>query len=254
MKSLTIKYLLLTTCALTMIKTNAQDQFSVLLFTQHDDWHYNTIPVAIQAFEEMAEEHQFKFNWTQRPDDLIDKLPKHDVVLFMNANADSLKTMHMIALKTFMKRGGGFVGIHGTADGENNNSWFDGLVGAKFVNHPKLQAATVKVENEDFPATWHLPNKWLRSDEWYNFKNMNLDKLNILLTVDETSYDFTAGYDEIPLKGMGKIHPISWYQDYEGGRSFYTALGHKPESYKDKNFLNHIFGGIYWVLNKNKED
>ena len=122
MKSFTIKYLLLTICVLTMIKTNAQDQFSVLLFTQHDDWHYNTIPVAIQAFEEMAKEHQFKFNWTQRPNDLIAELPKHDVVIFMNANADSLKTKHMIALKAFMKRGGGFVGIHGTADGENNNS------------------------------------------------------------------------------------------------------------------------------------
>ena len=153
----------------------------------------------------------------------------------------------MDALKAFMKRGGGFVGIHGTADGENDNAWFDGLVGAKFVNHPKLQAAIVKVENHDFPATWHLPNKWLRSDEWYNFKNMNVDKLHILLTVDEASYDFSAGYDAIPLKGMGKAHPISWYQEYEGERSFYTALGHKPESFKDKNFLNHIFGAIYWA-------
>ncbi|QVY67541.1 ThuA domain-containing protein [Polaribacter sp. Q13] len=253
MKSFTIKYLLLTISFLTMMKTNAQDQFSVLLYTQHDTWHYNNIPVAIQAFEEMAKEHQFKFNWTQRPNDLITKLPKHDVVIFMNANADSLKTKHMIALKVFMKRGGGFVGIHGTSDGKNDNSWFDGLVGAKFVNHPKLQAAIVKVENNDFPATWHLPNKWLRSDEWYNFKNINLERLNILLTVDEASYDFTAGYDNIPLKGMGEKHPISWNQEYQGGRSFYTALGHKPESYKDKNFLNHIFGGIYWVLNKNKQ-
>ena len=91
MKTFTIKYLLLTICILTMIKTNAQDQFSVLLFTQHDDWHYNTIPVAIQAFEEMAEEHQFKFNWTQRPNDLIEELPKHDVVIFMNANARFFK-------------------------------------------------------------------------------------------------------------------------------------------------------------------
>lgn len=49
---------------------------------------------------------------------------------------------------------------------------------------------------------------------------------------------------------MGEKHPISWNQDYEGGRSFYTALGHKPESYKNKNFLNHIFGGIYKAVNK----
>ncbi|WP_223170297.1 ThuA domain-containing protein [Maribacter aquimaris] len=70
------------------------------------------------------------------------------------------------------------------------------------------------------------------------------------MTVDEASYDFTAGYDGIPLKGMGERHPISRCQVYEGGRSFYTVLGHKPESFKDKNFLNHIFGGIYWTFNK----
>lgn len=250
MKPFTIKYLLLTISVLTVIKTSAQDQFSVLLFTQHDDWHSNTIPVAIKAFEEMAKEHQFKFNWTQRPNDLIEELPKHDVVIFMNANADSLKAKHMLVLKAFMKRGGGFVGIHATADSKKKNSWFDGLVGAKFLNHPKLQAAIVNVENNDFPATWHLPIKWLRSDEWYNFKNINLDELNVVLTVDEASYDYTAGYDDIPMKGMGEIHPISWYQEYEGGKSFYTALGHKPESYNDKNFLNHIFGAIYWGLNK----
>ena len=243
----TLKILLALISIFIINKTMAQDQFSVLLYTQHDDWHYNTIPVAIQAFEDMAEEHQFKFDWTQRPNELMEKLPEYDVLIFMNANADSLNTKNMNALKTFINQGGGFVGIHATADSEKDNSWFDGLVGAKFINHPKLQAAIVKVENNDFPATWHLPNKWLRSDEWYNFKSINLDKLNVVLMVDEATYDFAAGYDDIPLKGMGAIHPISWYQDYEGGKSFYTALGHKPESYKDKNFLNHIFGGIYWV-------
>ena len=243
----TLKILLALISIFIINKTMAQDQFSVLLYTQHDDWHYNTIPVAIQAFEDMAEEHQFKFDWTQRPNEFMEKLPEYDVLIFMNANADSLNTKNMNALKTFINQGGGFVGIHATADSEKDNSWFDGLVGAKFINHPKLQAAIVKVENNDFPATWHLPNKWLRSDEWYNFKSINLDKLNVVLMVDEATYDFAAGYDDIPLKGMGAIHPISWYQDYEGGKSFYTALGHKPESYKDKNFLNHIFGGIYWV-------
>ena len=59
--------------------------------------------------------------------------------------------------------------------------------------------------------------------------------------------DFTGGYDDIPLKGMGEIHPIAWCQEYEGGKSFYTAIGHKPESYKDEAFLKHIFGAIYWV-------
>ena len=228
-------------------KTMAQDQFSVLLYTQHDDWHSNTIPVAIKAFKDMAETHQFKFDWTQRPNELMDKLPKYDVLIFLNANADSLNTKHMNALKTFMNRGGGFVGIHAVADSKKENPWFNALVGAKFINHPKLQAGIVDVVDENFPATMHLPKRWLRSDEWYNLDILNLEQLNVVLKVDETSYDYMAGYDNIPLKGMGKTHPIAWYQDYQGGRSFYTAIGHKPESYKNEEFLNHIFGAIYWV-------
>lgn len=225
----------------------AQDQFSVLLYTQHDDWHSNTIPVAIKAFQDMANEHQFKFEWTQRPNELLEKLSKKDVLIFMNANADLLNSKHIDSLKAFMRRGGGFVGVHAVADSKKENPWFDGLVGAKFISHPKLQTAVIEVVDEDFPATMHLPKKWLRSDEWYNFKNINLDTLNIVLKVDESTYNFTAGYDDIPLKSMGDIHPIAWYQYYWGGRSFYTAIGHKPESYKNKEFLNHIYGAIYWA-------
>jgi type 1 glutamine amidotransferase len=243
----TLKILLALISIFLINKTMAQDQFSVLLYTQHDDWHSNTIPAAIEAFKDMAETHQFKFDWTQRPNELMEKLPKYDVLIFMNANADSLNTKHMDALKTFMNRGGGFVGIHATSDSKKENPWFDGLIGAKFIDHPKFKAAIVDVVDEIFPATMHLPKRWLRSDEWYNFKIINIDKLNVVLKVDEATYNYTEGYDDIPLKGMGKMHPIAWHQEYEGGKSFYTAIGHKPESYKDEAFLKHIFGAIYWV-------
>jgi hypothetical protein len=46
----------------------------------------------------------------------------------------------------------------------------------------------------------------------------------------------------------GRIrHPIAWYHTFEGGRSFVTALGHMPELYRDKTFLDHLYGGIYWA-------
>jgi hypothetical protein len=245
-----LKTIVILISIITFNETMAQEQFSVLLFTQHDDWHSNTIPVAIQAFEKMADKNQFKFDWTQRPNELAEKLPNYDVLIFMNANADSLNTKHINVLKTFMINGGGFVGIHAVADSKKENPWFDALIGAKFVNHPQLQAAVVEIQNHDFPATWHLPKKWLWSDEWYNFSNINVDSLNVVLSVDEQSYDYTLGYDDIPLKGMGEKHPIAWFHKYEGGNVFYTALGHKPESYKNADFMRHILGGIYWVLNE----
>jgi type 1 glutamine amidotransferase len=42
-------------------------------------------------------------------------------------------------------------------------------------------------------------------------------------------------------------HPIAWYHEYDGGRSFYTGFGHAPESFEDKIFKSHLAGGIEWA-------
>src|SRR4029453_6709484 len=59
-----------------------------------------------------------------------------------------------------------------------------------------------------------------------------------IMQVDETTY--TGGT-------MGKNHPISWYHEYDGGRAWYTAMGHTTESYSDPLFLRHVSGGIRWA-------
>ncbi|PWJ41902.1 ThuA domain-containing protein [Sediminitomix flava] len=229
----------------------AQNQFKVLLFIHHDDWHSDCIPVAVEAFQDMAQKNQFAFRWTQRPNELPTLLPQCDVVIFLNTNTDFMDSSQVEALQEFIHKGGGFVGIHGASASIKRNEWYDKLVGGVFVDHPKLQAGVVHNVG-DFPATWHLPQKWLWSDEWYNFSHIDVSKLNVILTVDESTYDYTLGYDEIPLKGMGKDHPVAWSHHFEGGSVFYTSLGHKPEVYKDENFLKHIFGGIYWASKKVK--
>ena len=159
---------------------------------------------------------------------------------------------HLKGIKSFLNKGGGFVGIHAAASGKIRKPWFDSLIGGVFVNHPQLQAAVLEVEDSNFPATWYLPKKWLWSDEWYNFKNINIEELNVILTVDENTYDYDLGHDGIPLKGMREKHPIAWSHFYEGRKVFYTALGHKPEAYRNHNFMQHILGGIYWVSKKRK--
>ncbi len=233
---------------------SAQDQFSVLLYTQQDTWHYECIPSAVKAFHEMAERHQFKFDWTQDAADFTKKLPSFDVVVFLNTHADGLNVKQLDSLKNHVNDGGGFVGIHSTSDSKIRKPWFDGLVGGVFKDHPQFQAAVLSNIQPDFPSNLHLSEKWLWSDEWYNFSNFNIDKLNVVLTVDEASYDYEKGYDEIPLKGMGESHPIAWYQFYDGGKSFYTALGHKPDAFENQDYLDHIFGGIYWAATATPEN
>ncbi|CAN5214019.1 hypothetical protein BH11BAC6_BH11BAC6_04200 [soil metagenome] len=83
-----------------------------------------------------------------------------------------------------------------------------------------------------------IPEKWERTDEWYNYKNINAD-LNIIATLDEDSYE--GGEN-------GKNHPIAWYHDYDGGRAFYTGGGHTTESYSEPLFLQHLAGGIKYAM------
>ncbi len=42
--------------------------------------------------------------------------------------------------------------------------------------------------------------------------------------------------------------PLAWYQESEGSRQFYTALGHKKEDYGNPILYNHIKGGLLWLL------
>ena len=35
---------------------------------------------------------------------------------------------------------------------------------------------------------------------------------------------------------------MSWFHDFDGGRAFYTAMGHTDETYSEPLFSNHILG------------
>jgi type 1 glutamine amidotransferase len=118
-------------------------------------------------------------------------------------------------------------------------------VGGYFQSHPEIQTATIDVVDKDHPSTQHLPEKWERKDEWYNYKNLNPEVI-VLATLDEESYEGGENGDH---------HPIAWYHKYDGGRAFYTGSGHTQESYKEPAFLEHIVQGIIWATgNKTESD
>lgn len=106
---------------------------------------------------------------------------------------------------------------------------------------------TVVTTNEEplHPATAHLPTTFAFTDEIYNFdRNPRLDH-TVLLTVDETGFTFP----NVPAgnPSMGEDHPIAWVKEFEGGRSFYTNLGHRPETWDDPRFRRHLLAGIRWA-------
>ena len=171
--------------------------------------------------------------------DLFDStyLDKVDVIIFLCTTLDVLDEKEEKAMKKFIRNGGGFIGIHSATDTEYEWEWYGKLVGAYFLNHPDIQKATIITEKESHFLTDHLKNSWSIKDEWYNFKDFNPD-INVLLSLDETSYE--GGEN-------GEYHPISWYHEFDGGRSFYTGLGHVGETYNDPRFVKMINKAILYT-------
>ena len=169
-----------------------------------------------------------------------DNLKKYDAVLFLSTTGNILDSAQQQAFEQFIRSGKGFAGIHAATDTEYDWPWYVGLVGASFESHPKQQTARLYRIDKTHLSTVLLPDTWERFDEWYNFKNIN-PATHTLLRIDESSY--TGGKN-------GEQHAMAWYHEYDGGRAFYTALGHTDASYTEPLFIDHLSGGINWVVGR----
>lgn len=226
----------------------AQKQFNTLLFTKTAGWHHESINEGVTALKEMANRHNFDLQWHEDASRINDDfLKQFDVIIFLNTTEDILNEEQQEAFKRFIQSGKGFVGIHSASDTEYDWPWYNELVGKMFLIHPIPQTAMIDVEDANFPGMEIFPKRFMWTDELYEFLPKEYSKnLNVLLTIDESTYDPKAQWGEKIGKGMG-YHPIAWYQEFDGGRSFYTGLGHIAEVYKNPWFLHHVYGGIYWA-------
>lgn len=221
----------------------ADNKPAVLIFSKTNGYHHDCIPVGIAAIKKLGDENGFTVDTTV--DSLSfteDNLKKYAAVIFMCPTGEVLGPEQEQAFKQYIESGGGFVGIHSATDCEYDFPWYGQLVGAYFKSHPKQQEAKLIIVDKNNPSTIGLPDPWVRKDEWYNFKDLNPD-VTVLIKIDESSY--TGGEN-------GANHPMAWYHTFDGGRAFYTALGHTDESYADPAFLKHMLGGIEWAMAKPK--
>jgi len=177
------------------------------------------------------------------------ELAGYDVVIWLSTSGDVLDADQRAAFERYIRAGHGYVGIHSAADTEYDWPWYGGLVGASFRDHPggdvnpQFQVATINVEDRFSAATSMLPARWTREEEWYSFTSNPRRDVHVLLAVDERTYD-PRGYGEPGGSPPMGDHPIAWCRHYDGGRSFYTALGHKGEYWSEPLLLGHVLGGI----------
>ena len=246
-KNYAIISLILTGIFITSTAVVAQ-QFKVLLFTKTAGFHHKSIHEGVAGMRNLATRHNFKLEWHEDAGRINDKnLTQFDVIVFLNTTGDILNAEQQKAMEKFIQSGKGFVGIHSASDTEYEWPWYTKMVGRMFKIHPQQQTAMLEVVDSNFPGLGRMPKRLMWTDEWYQYGEEKIDGLNYLITVDEKTFDPYAKWGDNEGKGMGDFHPISWYHEYDGGRAFYTGLGHIPAIYSDPIFLDHLYGGIYWA-------
>jgi cytochrome c len=208
----------------------------VLVFSKTAGYRHAAIPAAVAAIEQLGAQHGYLVDATEDGGAFTDaNLARYRAVVFLLTTGDVLDTGQQAAFERFIRAGGGFAGVHSSSDTEYGWAWYGQLVGAYFKRHPAPQPAVVHIEDPGHPSTGSLPTSWKRTDEWYDFRTNPRGSVHVLATVDESTY--SGG-------GMGRDHPIAWCHAFDGGQSWYTAMGHAADSYADPSFLSHLEGGI----------
>ncbi len=230
-----------------------QKQFKALLVTTTKGWHHESLHSGVVALKEMGVKNFFDVVLFENPNGFTDKyMEQFQVVIFLNTTGDIFDSAQQKVMERFIQSGKGFAGVHSASDTEYDWEWYTKLVGRMFHIHPAIQTARLNIIDASFPGLQGFANNKLWTDEWYEFGPEKISGLNTILAVDESSYDPKVQWGEKKTVGMGKMHPVAWYHNYDGGRSFYTALGHIPSIFSDPVFLNHLYAGIYWAATGKK--
>jgi cytochrome c len=202
--------------------------FKVLVFAKTTGYRHDSIPAGIQAIKDLGAANKFSVDATEDDSRFTDSnLAQYATVVFLSTTGDPVGTQaEKEAFQRYIEHGGGFVGVHAAADSGYNWAWYGRLVGAYFAQHSAIQPALLKVEDSVHPATQGPPSSFTHTDEWYDFQINPRGSVHVLTSVHGNSY------------------PATWCHSYDGGRAFYTAVGHTTDSYSEANFLHLLLGGI----------
>lgn len=253
MKGRKLFILLLLHCTVTVTVLAQGKQFKALLVTTTKGWHHESLHSGVLAIKELGVKNFFDVVLFENPNGFTDDYVKQfQVIIFLNTTGDIFNDEQQKVMERYIQSGKGFVGIHSASDTEYDWEWYTKLVGRMFKIHPAVQTAKLNILDPKFPGLQGFEGGKLWTDEWYEFGPEKISGLNYVLSVDESSYNAKVQWGQNKGEGMGQVHPVSWYHNYDGGRSFYTALGHIPVIFSDKAFLDHLYAGIFWAATGKK--
>lgn len=222
----------------------SQDK-QILVFSKTAGYRHASIEKGKPFFQQWGDTAGIKVDLSENSDVFNEEnLKRYSAVVFLSTTGDVLSPAQQADFERYIQAGGGYVGIHAASDTEYDWPWYNELMGGYFASHPggsvsNVQNGKMIVMDKNHPSTAHLPETFERKDEFYDFKSLKTDILKFLVKVDETSYI---------MGKMGDFHPLAWYHEYDGGKSFYTNYGHTDETFTEPLMVQHIIGGLKWAM------
>lgn len=247
-------FLAWTALQVSLVSGSAQSAANrILVYTRNGSGYvHDNIAASVSAIRKMGSENAFAVDAGEDPAVFADAtLKPYKAIVFSNSNNEAFTSdTQRDAFQRYIKAGGGFAGIHSASGSERQWPYFWSIIGGRFLRHPKLQKFAIRVKDPNHPATRGMSATFEWEDECYFLEFMNPD-LHPLLVTDPSKLD-DPQRAEYPRGLVGDAMPLAWTLHQDGGRQFYTALGHKKEDYANPILYNHILGGILWAMGEKK--
>lgn len=216
----------------------------VLYITHSAGFKHEVLPLSEQIFKDIGSRAGLDVTATKELSMITrEGLKDYAVIVFYTTGELPISDDQKKAMMDFVKSGKGFIGIHSATDTFYKWSEYGQMIGGYFDGHPWHQEITVKVEDQKHPATKHLGSSFKITDEIYQFKDFQRDRVKVLISVDNSSIDL----NKPGVKRADRDFALAWCSEYGKGRVFYTALGHRPEVWQDERFQKHLLGAVGWA-------
>ena len=231
----------------------------VLVYTKNGKGYvHDNIPSAVAAIQKLGKEHGFKVDTSNNPSVMTkENLKQYTMLIFPSTNNDVFDTdVQRLAFRHYIEAGGGFVGIHSVTGTERNWKWFKMMMGGTFAWHAKFQKFSVRVIDPEHPSMKGLPKVWEKEDEFYFAKELYPGTKTIMVNDASTLNTADTTQKNLIVKNAGtfaELYPSSWTNDFDGGHTWFTTLGHHKKDYSDPIYVQHIFQGIRYIASQVKK-
>jgi type 1 glutamine amidotransferase len=247
--------------SLFLIPASAQEKFSwkkvlVLVYTKNGKGYvHDNIPSAVNCVQQFGKQYGFRVDTSSNPSVMTESnLKQYTLLIFPSTNNDVFDNdMQRLAFRHYIEAGGGFVGIHSVTGTERNWKWFKMMLGGTFSWHAKFQKFNVRMIDPSHPSIQGLPTTWTKSDEFYFAKELYPGP-KVLMAHDITSLDTTDAAQKANIiknaGGYAELYPSVWTNDFDGGHTWITTLGHDKKDYSEPVYMKHLLQGIRYVASR----